>query len=107
MLIALTSANGTDQASAAIATPTPGRHGLYLEDLFVADEHRSRGVGRALLAAVAACAVEAGYSRVEWAVLDWNTQAAHFYRHLGASPLDEWTSYRLTGDDLTALGRRG
>jgi GNAT superfamily N-acetyltransferase len=79
-----------------------GRHGIYLEDLYVRPEHRGAGHGRALLAALAAIAVERGYGRVEWAVLDWNEPALGFYRELGAVTLDEWRTHRLTG---AALGR--
>jgi GNAT superfamily N-acetyltransferase len=79
-----------------------GRHGIYLEDLYVRPEHRGGGHGRALLATLAAIAVERGYGRLEWAVLDWNEPALGFYRALGAVALDEWRTHRLTGD---ALGR--
>jgi GNAT superfamily N-acetyltransferase len=77
-----------------------GRHGIYLEDLYVRPEHRGGGHGRALLATLARIAVDRGYGRVEWAVLDWNTPALEFYRSLGARALDEWTVHRLAGDDL-------
>ena len=78
------------------------RRGLYLEDLFVFPEHRAKGVGRALLARLAAIAVQRGCGRFEWAVLDWNADAIRFYESLGAQPMSEWTVYRVTGD---ALGR--
>jgi GNAT superfamily N-acetyltransferase len=71
-----------------------------LEDLFVRPEHRGRGHGKALLAAVARLAVERDCGRLEWAVLDWNEPALRFYRALGAVPLDDWTLYRLSGDAL-------
>jgi GNAT superfamily N-acetyltransferase len=77
-----------------------GRHGLYLEDLFVAAEHRAGGVGRALMAALARRAIHLGCRRLEWAVLDWNEQAIGFYRSLGAVPMDEWTTFRLSGPAL-------
>ncbi len=80
-----------------------GRHGIYLEDLYVRPEHRGTGHGRALLATLAAIATERGYGRVEWAVLDWNEPALGFYRALGAVTLDEWRTHRLTGDDLSRL----
>jgi GNAT superfamily N-acetyltransferase len=79
-----------------------GRHGIYLEDLYVRPDHRGAGHGRALLATLASIAVERGYGRVEWAVLDWNEPALGFYRAIGAVTLDEWRTHRLTGD---ALGR--
>ncbi len=81
-----------------------GRQGIYLEDLFVQPEARGLGAGRALLAELARLAVARGYTRVEWAVLDWNQPAIDFYRHLGARPQDDWTVFRLSGADLTRLG---
>lgn len=81
-----------------------GRHGLWLEDLFVTPEHRGKGLGRDLMAALAAICVERDYPRMEWTVLDWNTPAIGLYRHLGAEPLADWTSQRLTGAALRALG---
>jgi GNAT superfamily N-acetyltransferase len=83
-----------------------GRRGLYLEDLFVRPEWRGRGIGRSLLAHLAAIAVERGCGRMEWAVLDWNAPAIGFYQELGASPLEEWKIFRLTGEPLAALARR-
>jgi GNAT superfamily N-acetyltransferase len=83
-----------------------GRHGIYLEDLYVREQHRRAGHGRALLAALAAICVERGYGRLEWAVLDWNSSAISFYRALGATAQDEWTVYRLSGTALRALGNR-
>jgi GNAT superfamily N-acetyltransferase len=80
-----------------------GRHGLYLEDLFVEPAYRSAGVGRALMSALAARALGLGYKRLEWAVLDWNEPAISFYRGLGAAAMDEWTTYRLAGTALTGL----
>ena len=77
-----------------------GVHGIYLEDLFVRPAARSRGLGKALLTHIAAIAHREGCGRMEWAVLDWNTPAIDFYRHLGASPMSEWTVFRLTGDSL-------
>jgi GNAT superfamily N-acetyltransferase len=77
--------------------------GIYLEDLFVLEEHRGRGIGRALLARLASIAVERDCGRLEWAVLDWNRDAIGFYERLGAKPNSEWTVYRLAGDPLRAL----
>lgn len=79
------------------------RRGLYLEDLFVFPEHRARGVGRALLARLAALAVERRCGRFEWSVLQWNVDAIRFYESLGARPMSEWTVYRVTGDALRRL----
>jgi len=80
-----------------------GRRGLYLEDLFVREEHRGRGIGRGLLVRLAGVAVERGCGRFEWAVLDWNTPAQDFYKSLGACPVPEWDIFRLTGEALLAL----
>jgi GNAT superfamily N-acetyltransferase len=80
-----------------------GHHGIYLEDFYVRPEERGRGIGRALLAELATIARHSGYSRVEWAVLNWNETALRFYRSIGAVPLDEWTGYRLAGAELAAL----
>ena len=79
-----------------------GTHGIYLEDLFVLPDQRGSGLGKALLAALAAECVERGYARLEWSVLDWNP-ATEFYKALGAIPMDEWTVHRLTDDALQAL----
>ena len=80
-----------------------GRPGLYLEDLFVNLEFRGLGIGKALLARVAAIAVEKGCPRLQWEVLDWNTPAVDFYAALGASFLDEWRNVRMTGEALAKL----
>ncbi|MFF0145307.1 acetyltransferase (GNAT) family protein [Amycolatopsis sulphurea] len=79
-----------------------GEHGIYLEDLFVREQLRGSGLGKALLAALAQECVTRGYPRLEWAVLNWNP-ATGFYRALGALPQDEWTTYRLTDGPLHAL----
>ena len=81
-----------------------GRHGIYLEDLFVRPQFRGHGLGKALLANLATRAVREGCARVEWAVLDWNAPSIAFYRSLGAVPMDEWTVFRLTGEALEKLG---
>jgi GNAT superfamily N-acetyltransferase len=81
-----------------------GVHGIYLEDLYVQPGHRGSGLGKALLRSLAAIAVERGYARFEWWVLDWNTPSIDFYRRLGAVAMEEWTVYRLTGDALAAAG---
>ncbi len=82
-----------------------GRRGLHLEDLRVTPNARRRGVGSALLRRLATIAVERGCARLEWAVLDWNELAISFYRGLGATPQDEWTTWRLTDEPLRALAR--
>ncbi|HEV3281856.1 MAG TPA: GNAT family N-acetyltransferase [Acidimicrobiales bacterium] len=81
-----------------------GRSGIYLEDLYVRPDARGRGVGGALVSELAATARRCGYRRVEWAVLDWNEPALRFYRSLGAVPMTGWTSYRLSGAELSTLG---
>jgi GNAT superfamily N-acetyltransferase len=81
-----------------------GVHGVYLEDLYVRPARRGAGLGRALLAALAAECTEHGYARLEWSVLDWNAPSIAFYRSLGAVPMDGWTTFRLDGDALGALG---
>ena len=81
-----------------------GVHGIYLEDLFVHPAARGAGHGKALLANLARIAVERGYARVEWCVLDWNEPAIGFYDALGAGSLDEWTTRRLSGEALRAVG---
>ena len=82
-----------------------GRRGIWLEDLYVQPDHRARGLGQELLTELARRCVEAGGGRLEWAVLDWNEPALGFYRRLGATGQDEWTTHRLTGDALAALAR--
>lgn len=79
------------------------RPGMYLEDLFVRPDHRGRGLGRALITAVARLAVERGCGRYEWTVLDWNTPAIEFYRGLGARMMGDWRIMRVTGDALRAM----
>jgi GNAT superfamily N-acetyltransferase len=80
-----------------------GRHGLYLEDLFVRPEKRGKGYGRALLVELAKIARDRGCGRMEWAVLDWNEPAIKFYRALGATPMNEWTVFRLTRQEIANL----
>jgi GNAT superfamily N-acetyltransferase len=80
-----------------------GRHGIYLEDLFVRPELRSMGIGRALLRHLARRCVVEGLARLEWWVLDWNEPALKVYRSIGALPMDEWTVQRVTGEALQRL----
>jgi GNAT superfamily N-acetyltransferase len=82
-----------------------GRHGIWLEDLFVLPEHRGLGIGKALLVALARRCVAEDLGRLEWNVLDWNEPALAFYRSLGASALSEWTVHRLGGEALATLAR--
>jgi GNAT superfamily N-acetyltransferase len=77
-----------------------GKHGIYLEDLYVRPHLRGHGYGKALLAELARICVERGYARLEWWVLDWNTTAISFYRSIEALSMDEWTVNRLTGEAL-------
>ena len=81
------------------------RPGIYLEDLFVLPDHRGHGIGRALLTHLARLAVERGCGRLEWAVLDWNSEAIGFYERLGARPNQDWTTYRVAGEALDRLAR--
>ena len=80
-----------------------GRSGLYLEDLFVQEEFRGRGVGKALLRELARLAVDRQCGRLEWWCLDWNKDSINFYLSLGAEPMDDWTVYRFSGETLTTL----
>lgn len=80
-----------------------GRHGLYLEDLYVSPECRGRGAGKALLQHLATIAVEKDCGRFEWSVLDWNAPSIAFYDSLGAKPQSEWIRYRMTGQALEDL----
>jgi GNAT superfamily N-acetyltransferase len=80
-----------------------GRPGLYLEDLFVKPKMRGKGYGRALLVELAKIARDRGCGRMEWAVLNWNEPAIKFYRTLGAKPMDEWTVFRLTREEIAKL----
>jgi GNAT superfamily N-acetyltransferase len=80
-----------------------GRHGIWLEDLYVEPQHRGRGIGKALLARLARRCLDEGLGRLEWWVLDWNTPAIEIYKAQGARMMDEWTVCRTTGDDLVRL----
>ena len=83
-----------------------GRHGIYLEDLYVRPAFRGQGYGKALLIRLAQVCVEQGYGRLDWSVLDWNEPALDFYRSIGAVPMDEWTGQRVTGEALAELARQ-
>ncbi len=80
-----------------------GKHGIYLEDLFVRPQYRGKGFGKALLKHLAAICEERGYGRFQWWVLDWNQPAIDFYKSLGAVAMDEWTVFRVSEQALTQL----
>lgn len=80
-----------------------GRAGIYLEDLFVLPEYRGKGYGKGLLRKLAQITIERGCGRLEWACLDWNRPSIDFYRSLDAAQMDEWTTYRLTGETLEKM----
>src|SRR5262249_1593392 len=82
-----------------------GRPGIYLEDLFVRPAFRGKGIGMALLSRLAGLGVENGWSRLQWAVLDWNTPSIEFYKSLGGVMMDEWTLCRVSGDALAQLAK--
>jgi GNAT superfamily N-acetyltransferase len=82
-----------------------GRPGIYLEDLFVEPKFRRHGIGKALLAHLAKLTKERNCARLEWAVLDWNAPAIKFYKKLGAEAMDDWTVYRVSGDELDRLAQ--
>ena len=82
-----------------------GRCGIYLEDLYVEPEYRGKGYGKALLKELAKITVERGCGRLEWCCLDWNKPSIDFYLSLGAKQMNEWTTYRLTGETLDALAK--
>ena len=83
-----------------------GRAGIYLEDLYVIPDARGKGIGKRLLFRLAALAVGEGCGRLEWACLDWNHPSIGFYRSLGACPMEDWTTYRVTGKTLMALAEK-
>lgn len=80
-----------------------GRAGLYLEDLYVKPEYRGKGYGKGLLKTLAKIAVERDCGRLEWWCLDWNKPSIDFYLSLGAEPMKDWTTYRITGETLTKM----
>lgn len=82
-----------------------GRAGIYLEDLFVLEKYRGRGYGKALLSRLARITIERGCGRLEWSCLDWNQPSIDFYLSIGAAPLDDWTTYRLTGATLENMAK--
>ncbi|MEN9412592.1 MAG: hypothetical protein RIQ92_1029 [Actinomycetota bacterium] len=82
-----------------------GKHGIYLEDLFIRPQFRGKGFGKALLKHLAAICEARGYGRFQWWVLDWNEPSIEFYKALGAVAMDEWTVYRVSEDALTKLAR--
>lgn len=84
-----------------------GRHGIYVEDIFVRPPFRGRGIGKALMAKLAQRCVQDGYARFEWAVLDWNTPSIAFYKSIGAEVLDQWKICRMSGEALERFARNG
>lgn len=83
------------------------RRGMHLEDLYVREHLRGRGIGRLLLAKLASISLERGYGRMEWVVLSWNESAIRVYDAIGAEPVSEWLTYRLTGDSLESVAASG
>ncbi|MDQ6689009.1 MAG: GNAT family N-acetyltransferase [Gemmatimonadota bacterium] len=83
-----------------------GKRGIYLEDLFVRPAARKHGVGFALLRALARIALDRDCGRLDWSVLNWNELAINFYEQIGAKPMDDWTSFRLTGEALSQIAGR-
>lgn len=83
-----------------------GKAGIYLEDLFIEPEYRGKGYGKALLKKLASIAVERGCGRLEWWCLDWNKPSIDFYLSMGAEPMKDWTTYRITGDTLKTLAEK-
>ncbi len=84
-----------------------GRHGIYLEDLYIDPKYRGLGHGKALLKKLAQICIERGYKRLQWWVLDWNETAIEFYKSIGAQPMDEWTVFRVSGSSLEKLATEG
>jgi GNAT superfamily N-acetyltransferase len=82
-----------------------GKHGIYLEDLFIRPQYRGKGYGKALLKHLAQICEDRGYGRFQWWVLDWNEPAIEFYKSLGAIAMDEWTVYRVSGQALAQLAQ--
>lgn len=109
-LVATAPGQGGDVLGCALWHPTfstwTGQAGMYLVDLFVRPEHRREGHGRALLRELARLCARHGYQRLEWAVLDWNTPAHDFYRSVGATATEEWTTWRLDATAIDALAHR-
>jgi len=108
---ALIAERGAEPLGYALFFPTfstfLAKQGVWLEDLFVRPAHRGQGVGRELLAAVAARTRERGGERLEWAALDWNELALGFYRSIGAQTMGEWITHRLVGQELERLAGEG
>ena len=83
-----------------------GKHGIYLEDLYLLPQYRNKGAGKTILQYLAQLALAKDCVRLEWGVLDWNQPAIEFYQSIGARPQDEWTTYRLSGKELIALAKQ-
>lgn len=82
-----------------------GKPGIYLEDLFVKPEYRGKGIGKILLTYLGKLALDRDCGRIEWSVLDWNEPSIQFYKKLGAKPMDDWTTFRITGDAIKTLAK--
>jgi GNAT superfamily N-acetyltransferase len=106
---AVIATHGDEPVGYALFFPTfstfLGKPGMYLEDVYVRPAARGLGIGRKLLEHLARITVQRGWGRLEWSVLDWNEPSIAFYKKLGATPMDQWTVFRLTGEDLTTLAR--
>lgn len=106
----IVSCDGTDVGMALFFqnfSTWTGKPGIWLEDLFVLPDQRGKGAGSALLSSLAAICVERGYSRLDWSCLKWNQPSIDFYQSVGAFSMDEWVNFRLTGEPLVAMARRG
>ena len=107
LIVENTSGEGPDHLGMALYYYTystfTGRPTLWLEDVYVLEDHRGRGIGKRILVELAKVALEKGCCRMEWTVLDWNEPSIEFFRSLGAVSMDEWTTYRLTEPEIVSL----
>jgi ribosomal protein S18 acetylase RimI-like enzyme len=96
---------GADKTLGDLTATWLGKNGLYLEDLYISQKHRKLGAGKTLIKHLANLAVQNKCGRFEWCVLDWNTTAINFYKSIGAIAQDEWTIYRLSGENLVSFAQ--